>query len=140
MILHEKSHTDHAPAAVLGWALEAFQDKDGFFIATVTYPGPETLLCGLYGPTMGDGPVWESDVFYGKRMGREWFTRMVNKPKRPTKFLTVIGGPYEEHKCVLYTLFPGPSAPKERDDPTLKDEEREGSEQFWSQHALSKES
>ena len=41
-----------------------------------------------------------------------------------------------KHPCILYTVFGGPIAPKEPDDPTLTDEQRPESIAFWAEHAL----
>ena len=138
MILHQESHTDHVPREVLNWALHKFKDKDAFFAETVELPeGLPEVTCGLHGPVMGDAPVTEEEALYYSRTGREWLSRLVNRPTRVTRRLSVIGGPFGTHSCVLYTTFGGPLSPKEPQDPTLDPQNREESEKFWSEHALS---
>ncbi len=39
-----------------------------------------------------------------------------------------------KHACILYTVYGGPAAPQEPDDPQCKDVE--ASRAFWSEHAL----
>lgn len=137
------SHVDHITPAHVEWLLEVFKDKDEFFIEQVTIPDalPE-VDCGLYGPVMGDMPVPEDEVHYAVRGGRRCASRLVKRPMRKTRSLTVIGGPDEKSgkRCVLYTAYGGPQAPREPGDPTL------GSwglivtcRQFWSEHALAVE-
>ncbi len=102
------------------------------------------LECGLYGPIMGDLPVKEDEVRHVVRPGRQYTSRTVG---RPTRTVTVVivrnpsGGPGE----VLATIYGGPAAPREPNDPSLRNpqtwvensyEIRE-SHDFWSTHALS---
>jgi hypothetical protein len=139
MIRHDESHVDHGlTSAQLEWLLARFADRDAFFIESVELPQElGTVPCGLYGPDMGDEPVAESDVHYAVRGEREWSSRLVNRPSRPTRTVTVVAGPFEEHACVLYTAYGGPCSPQEPGDPGCKD--KASSEQFWSQHALAAE-
>lgn len=105
---------------------------------TVELPeGLPEVKCGLYGPVVGDDAITADEATYKVREGRSWSSRMVNRSARVTRQLSVIGGPYLTHPCVLYTAFGGPIAPKEPQDPTLDPEKRQKSEEFWSQHALS---
>jgi hypothetical protein len=73
---------------------------------------------------------------------------MVNRPVRETRILTVIGGhlPVKDNgphavdssRCVLYTAFGGPMAPREPGDPSITDvDDLKESTLFWAQHALS---
>jgi hypothetical protein len=138
MILHKDSHRDHIPSALITWVLRRFWNHDAFFTETVEIPeGFTKITCGLHGPIMGDAPVPEEEVTYKAREGRPWSSRLVDRPSRSTRQLTVIGGPYEGHPCVMYTAFGGPLTPKEPQDPTLESDKREESEAFWSVHALS---
>jgi hypothetical protein len=130
MILHEDSHTDHVTRDVL-------EDKNAFFVETVELPSDLPVQCGLYGPIMGDDPVSENAVTYQNRSGRDWVSRLVDRPLRPTRQISVVAGPYNEHPCVLYTCFGGPVAMKEPQDPTLSPENLEKSQAFWREHALS---
>lgn len=134
----DASHVDHVPSEVIEYVLNKFSDKEGFFIETFVLPEEmPTLENSLYGPQCGDDPVKESDVYYEKRIGREWLSRLVKKPKRQTRTCTVIAGPHDEMNCVLYTVFGGPCSPKELDDPSLKPEGFDESLKFWYDHALS---
>ncbi len=141
MKLHADSHLDHSlPKAVVDHLLEKFADRSAFFIETVTLP-PELgeVPNGLYGPEAGDDPVLEQDVFYAARGERKYTSRLIRKPVRSTRKVTVIAGPHDGQSCVLYTAFGGPQTPREPGDPELPGEKRAEAEQFWSQHALSSE-
>jgi hypothetical protein len=133
---HAESHVDHGlTSAQLEWLLDRFADRDSFFIETVELPDElGTAPCGLYGPDMGDEPVPESEVRYANRGEREWPSRLVDRPDRPTRMVTVIGGPHDGHACILYTAYAGPCAPQEPRDPGCKDVP--ASEQYWAEHAL----
>lgn len=134
MTITPAAHLDHAltPAHV-AWIAQRFKDESEFFLATVELP-PELgdLPCGLHGPLVGDPPVPESEVTYSGA------SRLCQRPSRPTRLLTVIGGPDGGDPCVLYTAFGGPAAPREPFDLSLaSDEVRVASEAFWAEHALS---
>jgi hypothetical protein len=170
MIKHKDSHLDHAlTEAQVAYILERFADKDAFFIETFELPEHlGTAPCGLYGPSTGDAPVPDADWHscgqcgaehfylsgalcsnktnanggaYTKWRGdRKYFSRVVDRPTRPTRTVTVIGGGHDErveegtpgavkkyladatpvwvipHPCILYTAFGGPLAPKEPGD------------------------
>jgi len=134
------SHTDHnMTAAQREWALNALKDRTGFFIETLTLPvSLGTVPCGLYGPIMGDDPVPESNVHYAVRGKRPAPSRMIDLPERPCRQITVIAGPSGGDPCCLYTMFGGPSAPREPSDAGLKtDAEKAEAQSFWAQHALS---
>lgn len=135
------SHLDHGlTEAQISYLVQvfAFSDRDGFFIETLELPEElGTLPCALRGPLRGEPPIKEdSEVFYEKRGNRPYTSRMVAWETTPTRQVTIIAGPHEDYSCVLYTAYGGPLAPKEPGDPTLKPEEREASERFWSEHAL----
>lgn len=148
MIITAQSHVDHDLSPEhLAWLIETFGAREGFFLITVELPehlGP--LMSGLYGPSVGDEPVLEADVVYMKRGMREKASRMVRRPSRPTRTLTVIAGPQgpgnstPDDLTILYTSYGGPCAPREPGDPFLQ---REGQEvalaeakAFWAVHAL----
>lgn len=141
MKIKGQSHTDHGLSpAVLAFILARFADKQAFFIESFEIPAdvcPEGVPCGLYGPTMGDPPIHESEVEYVTRGIRQGQSRMVNKPMRPTRTLTVIAGPDGDEPCILYTAFGGPLAPREPHDSSLSESELAESKAFWAQHALS---
>lgn len=122
-----QSHLDHGLAQEhVSFILERFATRSEFFRETIALPfWLAPLTCGLHGPIVGDVPVPESEAVYIVRGNRKHMSRMVNRPKRETRILTVIGGhmPVKEGngfgavdatRCVLYTAFGGPSAPRER--------------------------
>lgn len=112
---------------------------------------------------MGDPPVDETEVRHERRGNRAWTSRLVERPERPTRTITVIAGPHEEpcplttsawnllhqaacttcagvgeikHACILYTAFGGPAAPQEPGDPGCKDPIARSA--FWLTHALAR--
>jgi hypothetical protein len=166
MIKHAASHVDHGlTEGQLRYLLDRFADRSAFFLETIELPEDlGTVPCGLYGPLMGDAPIGEADVSYVPRGTRAWTSRLVERPTRPTRKVTVIAGPHGEpcpqcttsawnilhraacptcggvgevkHACVLYTAFGGPASPQEPGDPDCKDPE--ASAAFWRTHALAK--
>lgn len=135
-----ESHLDHNLSdAHVAWLLERFKDRAGFFIETVTLPDDlGEVDCGLYGPIMGDTFVPEEEVTYAVRGNRKCASRMVNRPVRKTRVLTVIAGPSNGFECVLYTSYGGPSAPREPGDSGIDSWNGiEASREFWDEHALS---
>jgi hypothetical protein len=138
MIKHSASHVDHDLTEVqLNYLLDRFADRKAFFIETIDLPEDlGTVTCGLYGPVMGDRPVEEEDVINEARGTRAWTSRLVERPSRPTRKVTVIAGPHDGYDCVLYTAFGGPAAPQEPGDPGCKDPT--ASAAFWREHALAK--
>ena len=138
MIRHKDSHLDHGLTdAQVAWLLAGFAGREAFFIETVTLPEDlGTVPCGLYGPLMGDPPMTDDQCEIVNRPGRDWPSRLVDRPKRPTRKVTVIAGPHDGHPCVLFTAYGGPSAPQEPADPGCRDVTL--SQSFWREHALSK--
>lgn len=136
---HKDSHLDHGLSEpVIEYLLTTFADRSAFFTATIELP-PElgTVPCGLFGPLMGDPPV--TDAFYGRRNGRPYDSRLVRRPKRDVRTVTVIAGPHDGLPCVLFTAFGGPMAPREPGDPALAPEQIPVSKAFWDDHALAVE-
>jgi hypothetical protein len=122
--------------AQLAYILKKCADKNAFFIETIELPDYlEPVSCGLFGPLTGDVPVLENEVTYAKRGDRAWESRLVGRPPRWTNQVTVIGGPFEDLPCILYTAYGGPLAPQEPGDPGCRDVE--ASKKFWAEHALS---
>jgi hypothetical protein len=154
---HAASHFDHGlNEAQVDFLMKRFADCTAFFIETVELPEQlGTVPCGLHGPLTGGAPVEESDVTYAKRGARAWPSRLVDRPLQQVRTVTVIAGPHEElcgihdascprcggagsikHACIVYTMYGGPCAPQEPDDPGCKDVL--ASRTFWTVHALSK--
>ena len=135
LIITSASHLDHGITAhVLDYVLKRFAHKNEFFIES--FDVGVDLACGLYGPAMGDSPITEEEVHYAPRNGREWMSRLVNKPVRTSQTVTIVAGPHGDNACVLYTAFGGPRAPKEPGDPSHTPDSLKESEAFWAQHAL----
>jgi hypothetical protein len=134
-----ESHLDHnlSPAHV-AWLLARFADRDAFFIETLTLPDDlGEVECGIYGPSVGDEPVPEAEVSYAIRGARRCASRMVKRPVRMTRTLTVIAGPNDGLTCVLYTSYGGPAAPREPGDTGIPTwEEVQAARAFWAEHAL----
>jgi hypothetical protein len=134
-----ESHLDHnlSPAHV-AWLQELFADMDAFFIATATIPDHlGEVECGLYGPSMGDAAVVEEDVTYAIRGKRKCASRVVARPVRMTRTLTIVAGPSGDKPCVLYTSYGGPQAPREPGDTSISNwEDVTASRAFWAVHAL----
>ena len=138
MIKHAASHIDHGLTEdQLRFLIEHFADREAFFIETITLPVElGTVPCGLYGPLMGDPPIREDEVTHAPRGSREWTSRIVERPPRQQRDVTVIAGPHAGHGCVLYTAFGGPASPQEPGDPSCKDPA--ASAAFWQEHALAR--
>lgn len=147
---HPDSHLDHnLTDAQIAYLLERFADRDAFFIETIELPADlGTVPCALYGPTMGDDPIQDSETTLAVRGGRKGPSRLIDRPLRPTRQITVIAGPHDGQPCVLFTAYGGPAAPREpweletdpahcREDFTSLDLAQ--SRAFWAQHALSGE-
>ncbi len=163
MIKHTESHMDHGfTQAQWDHIFKLFADRKGFFNEIIGLPGNlGTVTNELYGPSCGDPPVPEVEVFYAARGDRAWNSRMTRMPKRPTCFVRVIAGPHDGHPCVLYTAYgvhapDAAASPREPGDLRMelnttdglsKDPEEidkrmrlhgelEKAEAFWDQHAL----
>ena len=134
------AHLDHALTPDhIAFIAAKFADRQAFFIETVTLDeGLSALPCGLHGPVLGDGPVPEAEVAYAVRGARAGVSRLVERPAREVRMMTVIGGPDGDDPCVLYTAFGGPAAPREPWDPSLDEAGWAASLAFWEAHALSR--
>jgi hypothetical protein len=134
------SHLDHAlPREVVDYLLAHFVDRSAFFIESIDLSAHlPSVECGLHGPVMGDASVPDAECSSEVRGDRGGPSRLCARPLRPCRVVTVIAGPHGGHPCVLYTVFGGPSAPREPWDPSLSDAERAESVAFWSEHALSR--
>jgi hypothetical protein len=125
LTLHAESHRDHGITdAQMAHILERYADRTAFFIDTFELPDElGTVPCGLYGPLMGDVSMADRSRL-SLRGNRTYPSRTVSLPPRPSRMVTVIAGPHEEHKptgcmkydCILYTAFGGPLTPKEPGD------------------------
>jgi len=143
------SHVHGGMAENLDWALSHLRSPESAPISSWVKQGPAYVITlrgapvpadsGLYGPASGDPPVEERDVVYANRPPREYPSRIIpGKPLRSTDRVTVVCGPSEEHPCVLYTIYGGPEACQEVNDPRVRD--LEAARRFWSEHALTEDS
>ena len=103
------SHTDHVTPDVVSHIEALFQDRTGRFVETITLPDhlPE-MDDALYGPINGDAPIGEDEVYYARRSGRASPSRLIDRPVRKTRKLTVVAGPRGGLPCVLVTVHGGP--------------------------------
>lgn len=139
MIITTASHLDHALTAEhIEFIKITFGGRSAFFIETLEMPSHlPSLPCALYGPIMGDEPIADDRVYKAKRGNRSGESRMIARPARPSRILTVIAGPHEDKPCILYTAYAGPISPREPFDSSLIHlKDKEESEAFWSKHAL----
>lgn len=139
MIISELSHLDHGLTADhVRHLLALFGDRNEFFIETIDLPVDiDPVQCHLHGPATDEAPVLDSDVTYEKRGNRTGRSRMCSRPPTMTRTLTVIAGPIGADRCVLYTAYGGPIAPREPWDPNLPADKVDESRSFWAEHALS---
>jgi hypothetical protein len=131
-------HADHGiDADQMAYVQATLGDRpDGFFIEQVDLPSHlGTVPNAMYGPASGDEPVAESDVHYSNRgSDRAWEDRMIDLPPRPCTFVQVIGT-RDGGEFTLFTVYGGPLAPQNADDPSNQDPA--ASQVFWADHALS---
>jgi len=97
---HILSHMDHGfTAEQWSYIFAKYAYKAAFFVDTFELPeNLGTVTDELYGPSAGDAPVSEADVYYARRGDRAWNSRLVRWPKKSTRFVRVIAGPHDE-KC-----------------------------------------
>jgi hypothetical protein len=125
LTIHPDSHLDHAGITLphIMWILRTLHTPflgEGVQVVTLRIPTHlPPLPCGLYGPVMGDAPIGDDEAYYLERSGRSWASRMVAAGPRQSREATAVFGPYDGHENVLFTVYGGPSAPRELDDPSL---------------------
>jgi len=134
-------HADHgiAPEA-LAWIRLLLADNISpgtpFFIRELTLPDSvPPARNALYGPMCDDPPVPEEAVTMRPRGDRPWADRTVAWPTRPTRTVQAIGRRGEDGNFTLYTVYGGPLAPQNPDDPGCHD--KAAAQAFWAGHALS---
>lgn len=131
-------HADHGIPPEVIQALVTQLNPEGFFLKTLPLPeGTPDVLCGIYGPNMGDAPVPEAEVTYKQRTPDRPMSRMVARPQRPVRIVTLIGTTTPEG-VLVFTCYGGPQAEREPGDPSLQNDPAalEAAKRFWSQHAL----
>lgn len=139
MQITKDSHIDHnLTEAQVAFIADKFANHQIFFIETFELPEElGTVESALHGPIVGDEPVPEAEVHYIIRGNRKCASRMVKRPVRQMRTVTVIAGPHEG-KCILYTAYGGPCAPREPGDTGLSSwEQIVEAREFWAKHALS---
>jgi len=132
-------HADHGVSEeTLTWAVA--QVAPGFFARTFTLPeGVGDLLNGLYGPASGDLPIPDGEVHMAQRTADRPLSRMVARPARATRLITVVGvAPEAGGEAVIFTAYGGPLAAREPGDSSLAPGSAEHGEAvaFWATHAL----
>lgn len=135
-VLFTVHHADHGlTPKQTQFALDSVSNiGEGFFIKKVEFPEELGLVpCALYGPAMGDEPVKDEDVMMLKRGDRPWKDRMMVGVTRPVNYVQVIGQ-MSEDSCTVFTIYGGPLAPQNPQDPSCPSPEK--SADWWSQHAL----
>lgn len=142
--IHKDSHMDHSVTEdqrryALAQASRHLPAKGILVMSIELPPALGTVLCGLHGPIMGDPAVSDRDVTYTTRGDRGGASRMVQRAPRKVPVVTVVAGPHDGHPWVLFTIYGGPSAPREPWDKSLNDGQRAESIAFWEEHALSVE-
>lgn len=110
---------------------------EGFFIDGTFLPTRlGTIPNALWGPASGDAPIGDDQVILERRGGRPYRDRMAPRlPLRPTREVTLIGMVHADGLIELYTVYGGPLAEQNPEDPSCSnvDEARD----FWTEHALS---
>jgi len=135
-VLFTVHHADHGlTEAQTQYALDSVAGiGEGFFIKQVEFPeelGP--VPCALYGPAMGDEPVRDEEVMMLKRGDRPWADRMMVGKTRPVQYVQVIGQMGVD-ACSVFTIYGGPLAPQNPEDPSCLDPEK--AKAWWAEHAL----
>ena len=134
-------HADHSmDSRSLDWCLSQVQPM-GFFLQTFTIPESHgDAVNALYGPVCGDEPV--QGVLL-RREGRNYDDKMIDRPTRPSRLVTVIGVK-EEDGFTVFTAHGGPAAEKNEQqvrqefaDGKCTQEDVERVALFWASHALS---
>jgi hypothetical protein len=132
-------HADHGIERSTLDTLVATLDPTGFFLVTVNLPeGCPDVQNALHGPKCGDAPVLDAEVTMKQRSPDRPMSRMVARPTRPTRLVTLIG--IEKDGAVtLFTAHGGPSAEREPGDKSMEGDAAaiEASAKFWAEHALS---
>jgi hypothetical protein len=128
---------------VAGEHIAGHDDRVPPLIRTVELPsGCPDVENDLYGPSCGDPAVTDAEVVLERRGDRPWADRMVDRPKRPSRLLTIIAVPEfrdvpeKGRRLVCFTAYGGPLAPQHPDDPSNRDPE--GARRFWAEHALAR--
>jgi hypothetical protein len=150
IVIHKDSHwrdhgltEAHLDFIVQRYAILTGSESTGVWSATFELPAimGDGIPSALYGPSAGDAPIKYYETTWRARGDRKYPSRLVARPMRRTRTITIVVGPHADLPMVLYTAFGGPKAPREIFDPTLagaaNDRELDESLAFWATHALS---
>jgi hypothetical protein len=108
----------------------------GFFIKEIALPeGLGWVPNAMHGPCMGDEPITDDEVTLQFRGDRAWTDRLTTRPPRPCRYVQAIGMNNGDEGFVLFTVYGGPLAPQNPNDPYCADPE--SARAFWATHALS---
>ena len=146
------AHDDHgltpAHVALLQTSpkIAAF-DEGSFVLVVLPLPdGVPSLPCALYGPSVGDDPVRDSDVMLEVRGDRDGPSRLIDLPHRPARNMVVCG--MKGGVCfTAYGTGATEPSPMEVWDVERKydagrfgvsKEDVQRSREFWAAHALAR--
>jgi hypothetical protein len=136
-------HADHGLTPEhLAFIDKVMEGCKGFFISV--FPMPEELpdlQSALYGPSVGDAPVTDSEVVYEVRGNRPGPSRLLDRPTRPCRRIVVCGiaDGAESKVFTAYGTQAQSPAPREWWDSGMKPHEAVIAAQFWCEHALARE-
>ena len=119
--------------------LESNKDLNSFLIQEVKLLVQDHgyAPCALYGPAMGDEPITDDMVRMEKRSEDRPADRLIKAHLRCVDYVQAIGiMDRDKDTCTLFTVYGGPLAPQNPEDPTLPEEGKAESVEFWSKHAL----
>jgi len=122
-------------------------DDGAFVLIVLPLPdGVASLPCALYGPSVGDDPVRDSEVIFETRGDRAGPSRLIEKPHRPARNMVVCG--MKGGACfTAYGTGATEPSPMEVWDVERKydkklfgvsKEDVQRSRDFWAVHALAK--
>jgi len=136
-------HADHGLTPEhLSFVDEVLDARKGFFIESFLLPREcGDLQSALYGPSVGDAPVTDSEVVYEVRGNRPGPSRLLDRPTRPCRRMVVCGISNGDESKVFtaYGTQAKEPAPREWWDSGMKPHETIEAATFWRDHALARE-
>jgi hypothetical protein len=131
-------HADHGITAGQQAHVEtviAALDPQGFFIHSFQLAEEfGSIPNRLHGPACGDEAVSRDEVVMTERGDRGWSDPICERAERPTQQVQVIGIRADADTINLFTVYGGPLAPQNPEDPG--NPEPEAARVFWAEHAL----
>lgn len=134
-------HADHGIKEAHMRLIDALMaGREGFFIEALPLGSLSgTLQSALYGPSVGDAPVADSEVVYEVRGDRAGPSRLIDRPQRPADHMVVIGIGGDDPKVfTAYGNIGDRIAPREWWDASMKPHETAEAAAFWREHALAR--